>query len=46
MRKELGIVEIPPTVHQHEDALEDVKKIMKRTGFQKLIEGQESEEEE
>ncbi|MBD3157604.1 MAG: CoB--CoM heterodisulfide reductase subunit C [Candidatus Lokiarchaeota archaeon] len=44
MRKELEIPEIPPTVHQHEDALEDVKKIMKRTGFQKLIEGQESEE--
>ncbi|MHA1481293.1 MAG: CoB--CoM heterodisulfide reductase subunit C [Candidatus Thorarchaeota archaeon] len=41
MRKELGIPEIPPTVHSSEEALDDVKAIMKATGFKKLIEGQE-----
>lgn len=41
MRKELGIPEIPPTVHASEEALDDVKAIMKATGFKKLIEGQE-----
>ena len=43
MRNELGIPEIPPTVHSDEKALKDVKKIMKATGFKKLIEGQEEE---
>ena len=41
MRKELGIPEIPPTTHSSEKALDDVKAIMKATGFKKLIEGQE-----
>lgn len=41
MRKELGIPEIPPTVHSSEQALKDVKKIMEATGFKKLIEGKE-----
>ena len=41
-RKELGLGEIPPTVHADEKALEDVKKIMKKTGFKKLIEGEEA----
>ncbi len=41
MRKELGLQEIPPTVHSHEKALNDVKEIMNRTGFKKLIEEQE-----
>ncbi|MFW9909137.1 MAG: CoB--CoM heterodisulfide reductase subunit C [Candidatus Thorarchaeota archaeon] len=40
MRKELGLGELPPTVHSHPDALEHVKKIMKRTGFNDLIEQQ------
>jgi heterodisulfide reductase subunit C len=43
MRKELGLQEIPPTVHSHEKALKDVKEIMRRTGFKKLIEEQEEE---
>lgn len=42
MRNDLGIPEVP-TVHSSEQALEDVKKIMKATGFVKLIEGQEEE---
>lgn len=44
MRKELGLDEIPPTVHAHKDALKEVQKIMKKTGFKKLIEGQQEEE--
>ncbi|TFF67547.1 CoB--CoM heterodisulfide reductase subunit C [Candidatus Thorarchaeota archaeon] len=46
MRKELGIPEIPPTVHAHEEALHDVKEIMKKTGFANLIEEKEGEEKE
>jgi len=38
-RKELGLDELPPTTHSNERALEDVKKIMKKTGFETLIEG-------
>ncbi|MHA1577597.1 MAG: CoB--CoM heterodisulfide reductase subunit C [Candidatus Thorarchaeota archaeon] len=40
LRKELGISEIPPTVHSSKKALNDVKAIMKATGFKKLIERQ------
>jgi heterodisulfide reductase subunit C len=43
MRKDLGLQEVPPTVHSHKKALNDVKKIMDRTGFKKLIEGQRTE---
>ncbi|MGQ4911252.1 MAG: CoB--CoM heterodisulfide reductase subunit C [Candidatus Thorarchaeota archaeon] len=46
MRKELGLKEIPPTVHSSKKALADVKKIMERTGFRKLIEDQTEEEQE
>ena len=45
MRKELGLQEVPPTVHSHQDALEDVKTIMKKTGFKELIEGEDKEAE-
>jgi heterodisulfide reductase subunit C len=45
-RKALGLKEIPPTVHSSEKALSDVKKIMERTGFRKLIEDQTEEKEE
>ena len=43
IRKELGLDELPPTTHSDEKALNDVQEILKRTGFQKLIEGQEGE---
>lgn len=46
LRKELGLKEIPPTVHSNEKALSDVKKIMERTGFKKLIDDQEEEKKE
>jgi len=36
-RKNLGLKEIPPTTHSSKKALADVQKIMKRTGFKKLI---------
>ena len=32
MRKDLGLKEIPPTVHSHEDALKDVQTIMESSG--------------
>jgi heterodisulfide reductase subunit C len=44
-RKQLGLKEIPPTVHSHKDALKDVQTIMERTGFQELIEEEEEKEE-
>jgi len=42
-RASLGLDEVPPTVHSHKDALDDLQTIMKRTGFKTLIEGQEAE---
>jgi heterodisulfide reductase subunit C len=42
MRRELGIPEIPPTTHSNEEALAQVKEIMRLTGFKALIEGQEA----
>lgn len=44
MRVELGLDEVPETVHSHEEALKDVKKLMDITGFKKLIERQGEEE--
>ncbi len=38
-RKDLGLKEIPPTVHSHKKSLKEVQKIMKKTGFKALIEG-------
>ncbi len=43
-RKELGLDEIPPTVHADKKALQEVITIMEKTGFKKLIETQETEE--
>ena len=39
IRKKLGLKEMPPTTHSDDKALNDVKEIMKRTGFKDLIEG-------
>ncbi|TFG15501.1 CoB--CoM heterodisulfide reductase subunit C [Candidatus Thorarchaeota archaeon] len=44
MRKELGLDEVPETVHSHRKALKDVQKLMDITGFKKLIERQGREE--
>jgi heterodisulfide reductase subunit C len=46
IRRDLGLQEIPPTVHSSDKALSDVQKIMERTGFKKLIEKDEEEESE
>ena len=43
LRKELGLDEVPPTTHADERALNDVKEILKKTGFQELIESQEGQ---
>ncbi len=37
LRKALGLVETPPTVLVHESGLMDIKRIMCKTGFDKLI---------
>ena len=42
-RASLGLDAVPPTVHSHKDALEELQTIMKRTGFKNLIERQEAE---
>ncbi len=46
IRKELGIGEIPPTVHSSDDALKQVQEIMKKTGFDELILGEKKKGEE
>lgn len=46
IRRDLGLQEIPPTVHSSDKALSDVQKIMERTGFKKLIEKDEEEDSE
>lgn len=43
IRKELGLKEMPPTTHSNDKALNDVKEILKRTGFKDLIDNQEKE---
>jgi heterodisulfide reductase subunit C len=42
-RKELGMDELPETVHKYPDALEQVKKLLEVTGFVKLVQTEESE---
>ena len=36
-RKELGLPEVPPTVMANPKAMEDLTKILKKTGFDKLV---------
>jgi len=36
-RKKLGLDEVPPTVHKFENGLKDVRKLLKLTGFDKLV---------
>lgn len=43
LRKDLGLQEIPPTTHSNKKALNDVREIMKRTGFTDLIKEQKEE---
>lgn len=33
LRKELGLKEMPPTVHSFPESLKEVQKIIERTGF-------------
>ncbi|WBF07307.1 CoB--CoM heterodisulfide reductase subunit C [Methanothermobacter thermautotrophicus] len=37
LRKAVGLGELPPTTHQFPEALEEVQKIIKATGFDQLI---------
>jgi heterodisulfide reductase subunit C len=43
VRKDLGLEELPPTTHSKKKALKEVQKIMKKTGFKRLVESQEKE---
>lgn len=42
-RKELGMDELPETVHKYPDALEQVKKLVEVTGFVQLVRNEGSE---
>lgn len=37
LRKRVGLNELPPTTHEYPEALEEVQKILKKTGFDSLI---------
>ncbi len=37
LRKRVGLNELPPTTHEYPEALEEVQKILKKTGFDTLI---------
>ena len=37
LRKKVGLAELPPTTHEYPEALEEVQKILKKTGFDTLI---------
>jgi len=38
-RTQLALAEVPPTVHSHPESLEEVKKLLAATGFDKLVAG-------
>lgn len=38
VRKVLGLVEVPPTVHSYPESLEEVLKLVEATGFKKMVE--------
>ncbi len=37
LREKLGLEKIPPTTHKYKEALENLQRIIKRTGFDKLV---------
>jgi len=39
-RKELGLDEVPPTVHSYPNGLKEVLTLIKETGFTKMVEGE------
>lgn len=38
IRKDLGLAEVPPTVHSYPERLEEVLKLFEETGFKKMVE--------
>jgi heterodisulfide reductase subunit C len=44
LRMDLGLTEVPPTTHMYKEALDEVQKIIKKTGFDKLVEFEWKEE--
>lgn len=41
MRAELGLMEIPPTTHSSNEALKQVKELMRKTGFEAIVAARE-----
>jgi heterodisulfide reductase subunit C len=46
LRKALGLERLPPNASKDKTAIEDLKKIAKRTGFAKLVDFEEEEKSE
>ncbi|MHA1230413.1 MAG: CoB--CoM heterodisulfide reductase subunit C [Candidatus Helarchaeota archaeon] len=46
LRKELGLLEVPPTTHTYPEALEEVNKICEETGFKEKVRKNEKAQEE
>ena len=44
LREKVGIERVPPNASANPDAIEEIKKIAKKTGFDKLVEEKEKEE--
>jgi heterodisulfide reductase subunit C len=42
MREELGLDPLPPTVHSYPKAVKEIQHIIKKTGFDKLVNYKES----
>lgn len=40
VRKELGLDEVPPTVHSYPEGLKEVLTLVEETGFRKMVEGE------
>lgn len=38
IRKDLGLAEVPPTVHRYPEGLEEFLKLVSQTGFKKMVE--------
>lgn len=37
LRKELKLPELPPTAHSYPDAVDEIRRIASKTGFDKLV---------
>lgn len=44
LRESVGIERVPPNASGHPEAIEEIRKIAKKTGFDKLVEEKEEEQ--